>query len=100
MTEKTHEPLLLEPREVFDQFLIGLEYEGKKFIYNGDQILEYLIQEAKEAQDTEDPELNALDHFHFNILGSYMGPGTPIFITKYIEPFFNGTHTERLPKIK
>jgi len=56
----------------FDDAIIGLCEVTNRVIYSTRKILEILIEEGMEYED-------ALDHFGYNITGSYVGEMTPIF---------------------
>ena len=67
--------LLLEPRDVYDSCLIGLGCRGNTSplaVYDIAAILAVLEQDMDEEA--------AREHFQYNILGSWMGDGTPIFV--------------------
>ena len=68
------EAFLMEPREYYDKCIIGMTYDGGKVIYDTFLVLKSLMQD----QGMTDEE--ALDWFEYNMLGSYMGEGTPIFM--------------------
>jgi hypothetical protein len=63
----------------FDDAIIGLCEVTNRVIYSTKKIIEILIEEGMEYDD-------ALDHFGFNITGSYVGEMTPIFCD---DRFFN-----------
>jgi hypothetical protein len=56
----------------FDDAIIGICEVTNRVIYSKQRIIEILIEEGMEHED-------ALDHFGFNISGSYVGEMTPIF---------------------
>ena len=51
--------------------------EVPKLVYDKEKVLELLILE-----DGLSPE-EAEEHFYFNVLGTWMGEGSPIFITDF-----------------
>lgn len=62
----------------FDDAIIGVGNSfGKKLcaIYDADQVIDILMKEGMDYAE-------ALEHFDFNIAGSYVGEQTPIFIHK------------------
>jgi hypothetical protein len=63
----------------FDDAIIGLCEVTNRVIYSTKKIIEILIEEGMEYED-------ALDHFGFNVAGSYVGEMTPIFCD---DRFFN-----------
>lgn len=71
--------LLLEPREDFDLALIGIvrRFNSEFAPYSESKVLEIL---ARQMADDEDPELAAREHYEFNIVGGWVGEGTPAFL--------------------
>ena len=61
----------------FDEAVIGLAMQfntGPTLVYDQDKVIEILMEEGLSEED-------ALDHFYFNVAGSYVGERTPIFVT-------------------
>jgi hypothetical protein len=56
----------------FDEAILGIEENTMRVIYSVSKCLEII-----EAQGM--PEQEALEHFYFNVHGSYVGEKTPIF---------------------
>lgn len=69
--------LVLDP-EYFDDAIIGLVQRiGLDVIcYDKDKVIELLC--VKEGMTYED----AIEHFDFNIIGSWVGETTPVFLSK------------------
>lgn len=59
----------------FEKAIIGLDTTGDVFrvIYDIDKIVEILME------DNEMTEEDALEHLDYNILGGWVGEGTPIY---------------------
>ena len=57
----------------FDDAILGICEATNRIIYSKQRIIEILVM--KEEMEYDD----ALDHFGFNIAGSYVGEMTPIF---------------------
>lgn len=72
--------LVLEP-DYFDEAIIGLAQRiGMDVIcYDKEKVLELLC--VKEEMTYED----AIEHFEYNIIGSWVGDTTPVFLS-YIKP--------------
>lgn len=73
------EILMLEPRDEYDKCLVGL---GERFtsvfaVYDRRCILDVI---AAGMPDEPDAEAMAVEHYEFNILGGWVGDGTPAFI--------------------
>jgi hypothetical protein len=59
----------------FDEAIIGFSYGLEtRAVYDIDQVLDILQRE--DGMTRED----AMEHFDYNIAGSYVGPKTPIFV--------------------
>ena len=56
----------------FDEAIIGVTTKGL-VTYDYDKCVEVLMKEGME-------EIEAVEHLEFNVVGAYMGEGTPIFI--------------------
>jgi len=56
----------------FDEAIIGVTTKGL-VVYDYDKCVEVLMKEGME-------EIEAVEHLEFNVVGAYMGEGTPIFI--------------------
>lgn len=72
--------LVLEP-EYFDDAIIGLAQRiGMDVVcYDKEKVLELLC--VKEGMTYED----AIEHFEYNIIGSWVGDTTPVFLS-YTQP--------------
>ena len=55
----------------FDNAIIGIEENSMRLIYSKEKIIETLMQEME--------EIDAYEHYDFNIAGAYVGESTPIF---------------------
>lgn len=60
----------------FEEAIIGLDTSGEVFrvMYDIDAIISILIKRDKMTEE------DALEHFNYNIQGSYVGEGTPIYV--------------------
>jgi hypothetical protein len=68
----------LEPAEFFDKAIIGTAHRcGHDDIlaYDRELIIHLLMEDGMTEED-------AIEHFEYNIIGSWVGEGTPIFISK------------------
>jgi hypothetical protein len=57
----------------FDDAIIGICERTNRVIYSTKKVLEILMEEQGMEYD------DALEHFSYNVSGSYMGEMTPIF---------------------
>ena len=67
--------LVMEPREEYDSCIAGIGWRTASdpvLVYDRAKILEFL--------QTEMTEEDAIEHYEFNIVGSWVGEGTPIFV--------------------
>ena len=66
----------------FDAAFVGFACQfnvGPIAVYDQRKVIEILV--ASGDEDSESPYEDALDHFGFNVIGSYVGERTPIFLT-------------------
>ena len=67
----------------FDEAIIGsiTSYgRGETVLYSTQKILEIMME--RDGMTEED----AIDFFHFNVIGSYNGDGMPAFLNDHVEP--------------
>lgn len=57
----------------FDEAIIGIDEENGKIVYDIDQIITILMRDDMSIDE-------AYDFYYHNIVGSYVGDNTPIFI--------------------
>jgi len=55
----------------FDEAIIGIETDSMRLIYSVSKCIEILCRDMSEE--------DALEHFDFNVSGSYVGEQTPIW---------------------
>lgn len=87
LAEETGEDLLFLTEPQYDRAIIGL---GRRLgmetcvVYDRDVIIEVLtVAMRAEAQEMpDDPREMAEKFFDFNIAGAYLGPKTPIYVTR------------------
>ena len=60
----------------FEEAIIGLDTSAEIFrvVYDIDKIIEILMERDEMTEE------DALEHFSYNIQGSYVGEGTPIYV--------------------
>ena len=61
----------------FDEAIIGLDTTSAEIfrvVYDIDKIIEILMERDEMTEE------DALEHFSYNIQGSYVGEGTPIYV--------------------
>lgn len=56
----------------FDDAIIGVEESSMRLVYSTNKIIEILKQDMNEQ--------DAIEHYYFNIQGTYVGSQTPIFV--------------------
>ena len=62
----------------YEGALIGIsEGANPVAVYDVDKCIEILVKEEKLSLE------DAMDHFYYNTVGSYVGEKTPIYIRKY-----------------
>ena len=70
----------------FEDAIIGIsERIGRDPIvaYDRDKCIEILANTMEPTDDDDDPYTMAREYFNFNVIGAWMGDGTPEFITLY-----------------
>jgi Holliday junction resolvase RusA-like endonuclease len=80
------EALFLEPRDQFDPAIVGY---GRRFndqfvVYSEPAVIAALV--AEQEEDDEDRETTAREHYEYNIVGGWVGEGTPAFLTPIVTP--------------
>ena len=60
----------------FNEAVIGIVYGVQpKAVYSVKKIVDILMEDMSYE--------DAVEYFEYNVLGAYMGPGTPIFVWRY-----------------
>lgn len=68
---------VLEPRSQYDRCIVGVVLRGNARFVLYDKAC---VIESNIDSDDEDAEQDAIDHFEFNMLGSWVGDDTPGYI--------------------
>jgi len=66
----------------FDDAIIGIatDFTEPKLIYSVSICLDILEKEFKESEPiSENPRIDAIDYFNYNLCGAYVGEKTPIW---------------------
>lgn len=66
-----------------DDAIIGITERmdiGTVIVYDQDKIIEKLIEDMDGDESIDDKEEMALEHFHFNIKGSWIGANGPLIV--------------------
>lgn len=82
MEEMDAEILLLEPRETFDACLVGVaeRFNSVFAVYSRKCVLEAFARDMPDDDPDYPPDLAALEHYSFNVVGGWLGDGTPAFM--------------------
>lgn len=59
----------------FDDAIIGIDAVNFRVIYSVSKIIEILMSDDEMTYE------DAIEHYEYNIAGSYVGPHTPIYCT-------------------
>ena len=62
----------------FDDAIIGVDDSNLKIVYDIDEVINILIINGMDVDE-------AIEHYEYNIAGSYVGENTPLFIRLIIE---------------
>ena len=76
LEEYGEETLLMEPREDYDECIIGLGarfHDGPLAIYSVERIIASLMRDGSSEEE-------AYEWFDVNMIGGWNGSGTPIFV--------------------
>lgn len=76
--------MYLSPRDTYDQAIIGECVSSGRVIYSKDKIID-ILAESMGLDSEEDRYESAVEFFEYNVLGSYVGTGTPIYLTEHEE---------------
>lgn len=57
----------------FDDAIIGVDEENGRIVYDIDQVITILMRDNMSMDD-------AYDFYYYNIVGSYVGEKTPVFV--------------------
>tara|TARA_Y100001963_G_scaffold152033_1_gene236060 strand:+ start:233 stop:661 length:429 start_codon:yes stop_codon:yes gene_type:complete len=82
--ERYPDLMMLEPREFFDEAIVGVvgRINLTAFCYDTEKVLD--IVEKRVYGEGCSPE-EALEHFEFNIRGSYVGEHSPVFLDRKVD---------------
>jgi hypothetical protein len=74
--------LVLEPRDVYDKCIVGVvqRFNDRFVLYSKSCIINAIIEGMEPPAEDEDPWLEAIEHFNFNIVGAWVGESTPGFL--------------------
>ena len=75
MDEYVDEYLRLEPREDFDPCVVGVarRFNDTVLVYDIGKVLDLFVAQGMTEEE-------AKEHFEFNVIGGWLGEGTPIFL--------------------
>jgi hypothetical protein len=68
----------------FEDAIVGIsERIGREpiVVYDKDKCIEILAAQMTSDDEDDDPYTMAVEYFEFNVIGAWMGDGTPEFIT-------------------
>lgn len=76
--------LLMDPQATFNKCIVGIveRFNDRFVVYDRACVLATLAEEM-EPEDGEDRDDLALEFYSFNVLGAWLGPGTPGFGTPW-----------------
>ena len=83
-SEEYPDLMMLEPREIYDEAIVGVveRINLTAFCYDTQKVLE--IVEKRVYGEGCSPE-EALEHFEYNIKGSYNGEHSPVFLDRKVD---------------
>ena len=83
--ERYPDLMMLEPREFFDEAIVGVveRINLTAFCYDTQKVLE-IIEKRVYGKEWLSPEY-AKEHFEYNIRGSYVGEHSPVFLDRKVD---------------
>jgi hypothetical protein len=74
MDEYVEEYLRLEPREDFDPCVVGVarRFNDTVLLYDTTKVLAVFVAQGLTEDEAE-------EHFEYNVIGGWLGDGTPVF---------------------
>lgn len=80
--DEGEEILLMEPREIFDKCLVGIveRFNHTFVLYSRKAVLEALAEDADDDDPDYPPDVSAQEYYSFNVVGGWVGDGTPAFL--------------------
>ena len=81
-SEEYPDLMMLEPREIYDEAIVGVveRINLTAFCYDTQEILNILAKPEYMMTPEE-----ALEHFEYNIKGSYVGEHSPVFLDRKVD---------------
>jgi len=76
--------MYLSPRDTYDVAIMGECIFSGRIIYSKNKIIE-ILSESMDLDSETDRHESAIEFFEYNVLGSYVGTGTPIYLTEHEE---------------
>jgi len=71
-----NEALLMDPQDQFNPCIVGIGYRfnhGPVAVYDIDKVIQAFVADGM-------TEEGAYEHYEFNVIGGWVGDGTPIFV--------------------
>ena len=64
----------------FEDALIGIgwQFSRRLAVYDLDRCIEILMGQGLDYEE-------AVEHFDYNVLGAYVGPNTPVFVSREVD---------------
>ena len=74
--EENPETQYMEPREQFDSCIVGLGYrfhDGPLAMYSADKVIAAFVDGGMDEEEAQ-------EWFDFNVIGAWLGEGTPVYV--------------------
>lgn len=77
LAEEHGDELLFLDGPIYDSAIVGVVYQCNNALvcYSTDDIIDILMQEDHMGED------EAIEYFHYNMVGAYVGEKTPVFLS-------------------
>jgi len=97
--------LFLDPKDELDQYVVGLGEgfgnEAITVVYDKDLLLEHWAKSFSEGEadfEDDDAYTMAVEWFEYNVIGAYVGPHTPVYISRsYLQVFLEDRDDSQEP---
>ena len=77
------ELVYLDPRDVFDEMIIGISSRPYAIVYDLDAMISHWTKEFQDKETDEERAYEmAWEWYEYNVLGAYFGEHTPIYVSK------------------
>lgn len=92
LEDSDDELLLMEPRSSYDACIVGVaqRFNSRFIVYDRECVMEVLRADMEpdpsaDPDPDSDPDTEAEEYFSFNVIGAWVGEGTPAYLSTRVE---------------